>query len=420
MTLYSHATPEKQLLKALARAVQAALLYPEGSERKTKSAQMFIEALTDFAKPFRLTLMGDEAVFEDQTLEDPSPIEVLLIKTLQKADWESIRLDKNITEESLAELVDKLTSATPPPLEGRGFDVGYLTLESARDHQLPITNAAVGYLTLLGGAEEVVDKLGKGKREGLEQARVVVASLAGHLAAGTDIFKPVRNLKNYDEYTFTHALNVSLLSMALGRALAIPEAILETISLGAMCHDVGKERIPADILNKPAALNPTEREIMNRHPVEGARILMSMPGEVPALVPTIAYQHHMSVGVGGYPARLPGQHIHPATMLVTVADVYDAIRTVRPYRPPSNAQQAFTLLLIGARQGSINRAFLGPLAKLVGVTATGKRVRLTNGKTALILCENEIKPLMPYVRTEDDDEEIDLETAPGVGIAGIL
>jgi HD-GYP domain-containing protein (c-di-GMP phosphodiesterase class II) len=421
MTGYKHITPEQRLLKALARTVQASLLYPEGSERQTKNAQLFIDAFRELNKPFRLTLMGDEAIFEDQTLEAPSPIEILLVKTLNKAQWESILLEPGLTEEGLNELVTKLTAKTPPPLEGRGYDVGFLTLESARDHELPITNAAVGYMTLLGGAEEVVDNLGKGKQEGLEQARMVVSSLAGHLAAGTDIFKPVRNLKHYDEYTFTHALNVSILSMALGRALSIPDKVLETISLGAMCHDVGKERIPRDILHKPAALNPTEKEIMDRHPVEGARILLGMPGKVPALVPTIAYQHHMAVSSGGYPARLPNQKIHPASMLVAVADAYDAIRTIRPYRPPSTSEQAFTLLLIAARQGRVNKLFLGPLPKLTGVTATGKRVRLTNGTPAIILCENEKKPLMPYVRTEDGEgEEIDLETNTSIGIAGIL
>ena len=108
-------------------------------------------------------------------------------------------------------------------------------------------------------------------------------------------------------------------------------------------------------------------------------------------------------------------------MLISVADAYDAIRTVRPYRPPSTADTAFTLLLISARKGNINKSFLGPLAKLTGATKAGKKVKLSNGREATILCENHQSPLMPYVRTDDGQgEELDLQSETGISITGIL
>ncbi len=416
-------TPETaeafMLFKQLARVVQANLVYPEGSERRTASARLFLDSLARWSRPFRVSLIGNQVVVERDTMPEMGGVEKLLVRTLQKARWESLRIEKDISIEGLFELVRSAVTMVMPPIEGKGFSAGLLTLESVRAGEMPITNAAIGYLSLLSGARDTIIRLGGGDPDGIDDARRVVAGLAAHLAGGIDVFSPIRSLKHYDDYTYTHALNVSLIAMAIGKKLGLDDDLLEQMSLGALCHDIGKERIPKDILNKKSALTPDEREVMNRHPVEGTKMLLALDCALPPLVPVVAYQHHMYNSERNYPPRLPGQRPHPATMLVSVADVFDALRTVRPYREAYATEDAFSILLSEARKGSIYKGFLGPLASMLGVTAAGRRVRLTNGREAVVCNYREDMPLRPTVRY-DDGSEVDLSVDGAISIAGVF
>ena len=415
MTKKARSPEVDRLFKHLARVAQASLIYPAGSEQVVRATEVFIDALTAFGKPLRITLMGSMAVAEEQEVEEPSPVEVLFIKTLRKADWESLKIEPGIGAEALYEMAAALAAAKKPPLKGKGYYAGYLTLESASEQGFSITSAAVGYLNLLSGANFSLKAVSEGDEEGLENAREVVAGLALHVSGGLDIFQSVRSMKRYDEYTYTHGLNVSMLVMALGRTMGIARDVLENMAFGALCHDVGKEKIPQDILYKKTALTPDERGILERHPAEGAKLLLKMGDKVPTLAPVIAFEHHMTQDGQGYPARMTGQKPHPATLVVSVADIFDALRTEHPYRPAKSATEAFNLILADTRRGKYHRITVSVLARLTGLTIPGRKLTLTNGRTGEITRENMTAPLAPVVRL-DTGEEIDLAVEPGVGI----
>ena len=158
---------------------------------------------------------------------------------------------------------------------------------------------------------------------------------------------------------------------------------------------------------------------MDRHPVQGAKILGKLPGDMPPLLPVIAYQHHMATDGSGYPVRSPGQKPHPASLLVSVADVFDALRTVRPYRPAMTTGQAFSMLLSDARRGRIMRQLLAPLAGLLGVTSTGSLVTLSNGKEATVVEEHPDNPLTPVVE-DKNGQTLDLSSETSVSLTGTL
>src|SRR4029079_1043116 len=140
--------------------------------------------------------------------------------------------------------------------------------------------------------------------------------------------------KDYDNYTFTHMVNVSILTMGQARGLGIDGPLLREFGLAALMPDIGKVRTPKEILNKPEKLTDAEFEIMKRHVVDGAEILRMTP-DVPALAPVVAVEHPPLIAGSGYPGRVKRSSLNVGTMLCSIADVYDAMRSQRQY------QQAF-------------------------------------------------------------------------------
>jgi hypothetical protein len=173
---------------------------------------------------------------------------------------------------------------------------------------------------------------------------------------GKELFEPVHELKDFDDYTFTHALNVCVLSSALGRAIGASEEMINVISLAALCHDLGKKDIPKKILNKKGPLEREERISIEKHPASGAELLIEIPGvesQYP-LLPVVAYQHHMGVNQSGYPKIqecFPQYTLHFSSLLVHRGEkpLYE-----RLYFPRSDLP-AITHIDYSARIQSVNR-----------------------------------------------------------------
>jgi len=238
------------------------------------------------------------------------------------------------------------------------------------------------------------------------RAREIVCTIAARLAVGKELFEPIHELKDFDDYTFTHALNVCVLSSALARTLRAPPELVNTISLAALCHDLGKKQVPKEILNKKGPLEPEERVCIEKHPAYGARVLMDTPGAGPEnpLLPVVAYQHHMGADQSGYP-RLPasfGPHkLHFASLLVAVADVFDALRTVRPYRPAMSIAKASTILIKDAMAGKLHKGYVSSFLSLLNVLVPGRRVVLSDGSRGVIVEIQTGNILTPKVRDGD-------------------
>jgi HD-GYP domain-containing protein (c-di-GMP phosphodiesterase class II) len=139
------------------------------------------------------------------------------------------------------------------------------------------------------------------------------------------------SLKSYDEYTLYHSVNVAVISMGLGLAIGLPEAILRELAMAGMLHDLGKIAIPLDVLRKPGLLDEDEWRIMRRHPVLGADLLARMPASN-RLPMIIAFEHHMRFDAKGYPFIREGWVQHPVSRLACVADVFDAMTSRRAYK----------------------------------------------------------------------------------------
>jgi putative nucleotidyltransferase with HDIG domain len=165
----------------------------------------------------------------------------------------------------------------------------------------------------------------------LLEAESVVRSLAVAMHGDQEMLLPLLSLREFDEYTTTHSLNVSVLTMALAEAMGMGARDVRAFGVAGLLHDLGKTRIPLEVLNKPGKLTDDERSVMQAHTIEGARIILEGDRDLD-LAAAVAYEHHIMINGGGYPHRRIARKCHCASTLVHVCDVYDALRTHRPYR----------------------------------------------------------------------------------------
>jgi putative nucleotidyltransferase with HDIG domain len=166
----------------------------------------------------------------------------------------------------------------------------------------------------------------------MAEAEMIVRSLSIALHADGRLLIPLLRLKAFDQYTTTHSINVAVLAMALAEELQHVPRDVRAIGVAGLLHDLGKVRVPPEILTKPGELTPEEREILERHPAEGARIILNSDKTL-GLQAAVAFEHHVMINGGGYPNRHFSRDCHYASTLVHVCDVFDALHTDRPYRP---------------------------------------------------------------------------------------
>lgn len=199
----------------------------------------------------------------------------------------------------------------------------------------------------------------------LAEAESVVRSLTVAMHADREMLIPLLHMRNFDEYTTTHAMNVAVLAMALTEYLGLGATDVRLFGVAGLLHDVGKVSIPREILVKRGKLTPDERRIINRHPAEGARIILRTQQHL-ELAALVAYEHHVMIDGGGYPTMHYRQECHYASRIVHVCDVYDALRTERPYRSAWDSERVLRYIRDKAGtefDAKIAHAFLGMMRK---------------------------------------------------------
>ena len=194
---------------------------------------------------------------------------------------------------------------------------------------------------------EAVDWLhGELKDDGglhLLEAEAIVRSLTVAMHGDQQFLIPLVRLKRFDQYTTTHAMNVSVLAMALAEFIGLGPKEVRAFGISGLMHDLGKVTIPEDILNKPGKLTDEERTVMNNHTIAGAQIIIETEEHLD-LAAVVAYEHHIKIDGGGYPSLRFPRACHQASNLVHVCDVFDALRTVRPYRGAWETERVLGLL----------------------------------------------------------------------------
>ena len=197
------------------------------------------------------------------------------------------------------------------------------------------------------------------------------------------VLRHLSNLRIHHAYTFSHSLNVCLLSVLIGAKLRLPPGQLAELAVGALLHDLGKTHIPHDILDKPGPLSDTEWQAIHRHGREAFHTLRRQ-WALPISAAHIACQHHENYDGTGYPGGLAGDHIHLFARIVAVADNFDAVTADRPYRAAYQPHQAYEVLL-WSRGSKLDPHIVDTFLDTVAILPSGSAVLLDSGEIGIVV-----------------------------------
>src|SRR5581483_2894910 len=332
----------EELIRRLAAAIRGTELYspthPLVQRGLDALAATAIEGL-QAAPSIVIGFIGDEIVVNGNRLPKGTAALVGFARDLREREIEKVTLSRGLTRDEVKHLIAVFSDRTSPApladrLVARGVRhvaLGRIIVEEVTDEQAGIAAARRVYTTAVETAESLWEAAKAGDKPDPSAARKIIDGLARLVSQDRTSLMALTALKKYDNYTFTHMVNVSALAMAQARALNIEGTLLREFGFAALMHDIGKVNTPLEVLNKPDKLTRDEFEVMKQHVVDGAHILRRTP-EMPALAPIVAFEHHLKQDLSGYPENIGSRKLNLCTMIVSIADVFDALRSNRPYR----------------------------------------------------------------------------------------
>ena len=392
------------LLRRLAAAIRGAQLYAPGHPLVTRSVTSLLETLAtahQYMPSVTIGIVGEDLVVGDIPIRDAASTMGELMRRVQQAGIERIVIDRGVQSDEIVRLVETVSRS-----ESGDQTAALSRLPHIRVGRLQVdeqTDAGVGdiatFRKLYDDAVKVAETLWESAGvEGIpdaDAARGMVDSLAQAVAQNRTALLALTALKNYDNYTFTHMVNVSILTMGQARGVGIDGPLLREFGLAALMHDIGKVKTPNEILNKPDKLTEQEYEILKKHTVDGAQILRKTP-EMPTLAPVVAFEHHLRADGTGYPSAQRPQ-LNLATTLCGIADVYDAMRSQRVYQPAFPTDRILAVLQRNDGK-QFDQNLVRRFVQLVGIYPVGNMVRLYNGEIAVVMKAHAPDPYRPCVR----------------------
>jgi HD-GYP domain-containing protein (c-di-GMP phosphodiesterase class II) len=251
--------------------------------------------------------------------------------------------------------------------------------------------------------DNILEQVKKDEKVNVEEVRNVIERLFKEMIS--KLGKAAINLsivKNYDEYTYTHLINVTILSMFFSKFLGASDFVIKEVGMGAILHDIGKVKIPTSILYKPGELTEEELKIIKKHPIIGYFAIKDEP-TVSTYAKKIVLFHHERFDGNGYPLGLKFDRIGRYPQIVSLADVFDALTSERPYKPGMSIPQ--TLNFIMKKSGIyfeplLAQKFIMEMSKLYGLPspyAIGSFVLLNTGEKAVITQKDSEYTLRPTV-----------------------
>jgi putative nucleotidyltransferase with HDIG domain len=401
------ATAPDELVRRLAAGLRAAELYAPQHPLVQRSTQAFAASCATYlasAASVVIGFIGDDVVVGDTRLGKGTASLTGFVRGLRDREIEKITVHRGVTPDEIQGFLTELAAKrTRTPLADRlaargvrRIVIGKIAVEDTPADALGIEAARKVYSSAVESAESLWDQAKSGDKPNPETARKIIDSLANIVNQDRTSLMALTALKKYDNYTFTHMVNVAALSMAQARSLNLEGPLLREFGFAALMHDIGKVNTPLEVLNKPGKLTNDEFKLMKQHVVDGAHILRRTP-EMPALAPIVAFEHHLKANLSGYPENVGHRKLNLCTMIVSIADVFDALRSNRPYReglPTARIRQ----IMQQQDNPEFNPVLLRRFVNLMGLFPIGTFVRLSTEEVGVVTQEHPEDPFRPQVK----------------------
>ncbi|MDX1817109.1 HD-GYP domain-containing protein [Marinobacter koreensis] len=317
-------------------------------------------------------------LFQGFTLTDDTQARILR----QHCEWVLVEDEEAALHAVLDEVADRKARTTRPLSETRPLT-----------EELP--HARQAWSRTQSFVEKVTRDIEAGNDLNLDDARPVLQQCVASIKANPGAMFWVSRIKHRDAYTAEHCLRVAIFSIAFARFLGMPDDDLETIGVCGLLHDLGKLRVPDQILNKPGALSPDEFRIMREHTSHGYELLKADRSLDP-IVADVTLHHHERMDGRGYPQQLAEWQISRFARLISIVDAFDAITSDRCYRDGLPTAEAIRILYRNRGQ-QFDAGMVEAFIRMIGIYPSGSLVELNTGEVALVVATHPGRKLSPRV-----------------------
>ena len=405
----------EKLVKNFVGAMNVSDMYG-GKHKLTKEAIAglydVMEDILDDMEEITIGIIGNEIAFEKEPFYEASKKMRGFIKQLKKIGVEKISFLRGVSKEEIEEFIDILNSRPystadvvdiDKMLESKGVKhiaVGKIGLKKDKDEELPedidiqaiMEDVYSDGLDLMAGT---VKSLRENKPIDLNSARQFISGITGSLLKNKELLRILTSTRSHDESTFVHEVNVSVFTLLQAESLGIKGSYLNDIGVAALLHDAGKLAVSGDVIRKKGGLTQEDRVAITSHPTNGAKILLETPN-VGILAAIGAFEHHIKYDMTGYPKKLYGDKISLVTMMTTISDYYDALRSERSYHEGAAPEKVYQDMVKLSGE-FFNPDLLDNFFNIVGVYPPGTLVELDTKEIGLVIKEGTLDRERPQV-----------------------
>ncbi len=412
------ATPAENLGKVLASMYRYFTLYPASHPSIREATERLLELLGVFFQEtdrVKVGFLGKDLVVLGKHLSRTEGSVPGLNKLFQDQGIEKVCFSSGLEEEEVGRFFSALSLQSKggagekasagldhkkwPHITVSQFNTGGTALNLKSGGAPLDLDEAKATQDFLDSCRCLVTQIQKKKLIEFNLASEVIENILSGIALEDHAIPIVAQIKEYDEYTYTHILNVSTLSLAMGRLLGFTSQQLRELGLAALLHDTGKILTPKEILQKEGGLSDDEFDVIRMHPVHGAGLLMKVR-ELPDLVSVVAFEHHIRFNGSGYPQIRTGYMPHLCSRIVAIADIFDALRTNRAYREEVSKEK--TLQRMSTMR--VDPFLFNLFARIANLYSVGETVRLDSNEIGVVHEINPQNAFRPKVRMLYDAE----------------
>lgn len=395
----------KDIINQLAVIIRTAAIHDPGNIAVTTAVDKFLTLLNPLiASEGELTLeLGGEFFYMNET-RIRYPMEYLpnfdfLVREFKKRGMGSIVFKDVIKAVDMQTFFKAFISSvfSQTPFETLSEDVANISSLNVGKLRRVKDEAEAGgfdirrevkksYFNAVSYTKGVINKIKSGEKVGIKKAKRVVEGMVDMILEQEQLLLGMTAIKDYDEYTYHHSVNVSILSVALGQRLGLSKKALTEIGLVALFHDIGKIEIPSEILNKPASFTDEEWGIIKRHPFWGVRAILRQRGFDAMAIRSaiVAFEHHMNYDFSGYPRTRKQFELDFYSKIISLADQYDGMTSARVYsRIPMSPDRALSLMMERAGK-QLDPILFKFFINMIGVFPVGTLVMLDSKELGLV------------------------------------
>ena len=393
------------ILKNINAALRSRKLYPPGHPSIAAPANKTHSLLTEELKGMNnlaLAIVNDTLVFEDDMVPDGEKLYPDLIQYMTDKNVDAVIFEKGFSSRELADVFEILSGAQAfhgqelqKELHSRGIlRITLKTIPTGRRNILEIYNGAVDIV------KNVMGEVRMGKIPKAGPVSDIVSEMTESVFSDPHAMLGLTMIKNYDNYLYNHSVNVSIMSLSLGKAMGLSETEVHAVGVAALLHDIGKTGVSEQIIRKPGGLSSEEWDKIKQHPQLGSNIIKRMEG-IDETIGRLIYEHHIKFDHSGYPETV--EILHPHSQVITICDAYDALTTLRVYQKPHDPVEAIKVMSNFSGR-HFNPDMLKTFMDMMGLYPVGTMVRLTTGEIGVVTRLNEGTPEKPVIKVLYDED----------------